>query len=332
MALSTIAHPGTLSSTQNAAGSGTAFASDNNAPVLFVNTVTGQAGNNGLTPANPMATITAAFAQMAVWEAQTAHSSDNTIINVLGVIAEQVTTPLSGESGVGVSGVTIQGLVGGNNRHDDGARWKEAAVAGGAPLITVRGQGWTFRHLLMVPETGYSAVRLRRQEDTTYPDGSHAVFENVRFMGNAALGTAAGIGIEDYGGQYNVSVDGCQFINLISAIRATNVSIAAPLMWRVGLKSPNVFNLCTNDIATNGSGWTVANNQFMVPYNVTTHPITLNLALTATTTYGNRVYNNVFADAAANVVIAKGYVKGNTSDVWRNFVTDTAAYIVTVPS
>lgn len=327
-----IAHPGTLSSTQSAAGTGTAYASDNNAPVLFVNTVTGVAGNNGLTPANAMPTIAEAFAAMAVWEAAVPHSADNTIINVLGVIAEQLTTPLSGEAGVGVSGVTINGLVGGNNRHDDGARWKEAASAGAAPLLTVRGQGWTFRHLLMVPQTGYFAVRLRRQEDNTYPDGSHAVFDNVRFMGNAALGTAAGGGIEDYGGNYNVSVDGCQFVNLIDGIKMTNASIAAPLMWRVGVKQKNIFQLNTNDISLNSSGGVFENNQFMTPYNVTTHPITINLAFTSTTTYGNRVNYNDFADAAGNVVIAKGYVKGNTSDVWRNTVTDTAAYIVTVPS
>jgi len=45
----------------------------------------------------------------------------------------------------------------------------------------------------------------------------------------------------------------------------------------------------------------------------------------------NQVLENYFSDVAANVTIAKGYKPGAT-DVWRNFVTDVAAYIVTVPA
>ena len=324
-----IAHPGTLGSTQSAAGTGTSYASDNYAPVLFVNTVTGVAGNNGLTPANPMPTIAEAFATMDIWEAAQAHSADNTIINVLGVIAEQVTTPLSGESGVGVSGVTIRGLVGGNPRHDDGARWKQAASAGAAPLVTVRGQGWTFENILMVPETGYSAIRLRRQEDATYPDGSHAVIRKVRFIGNVAITTAGGIGIEDYGGSSNVTIEDCSFDNLVSAIIQTNVSIDSQNKWTI---QRNTFRLNTHDVRVNASEFVVKDNNFMTLYHVTTHPTTLNLAHTGSGTYANMVRDNWFSDTSGNVTIAKGYKAATPDLVWANHVAGTAAYIVAVPA
>lgn len=324
-----IAHPGTLSTSQSAAGTGSAYASDNYAPVLFVNTVTGQAGNNGLTPANAMPTIAAAFAAMAIWEAAEAHSADNTIINVLGVVAEQLTSPLSGETGVGVAGVTIRGLVGGNNRHDDGARWKQAASAAGAPLLDLRGQGWTFEHLTMVPETGYSAVKLHREESNTYPDASHAIFRNVRFIGNVDVITAGGIGIEDYGGQSNVTVEDCTFDNLVSGIVMTNASIAAPNKWKL---LRNVFRLNTHDVRTNASEWVVEGNDFMTLYHVTTHPTTLNLAYTASAAYPNMVRDNWFSDQTGDVVIAKGYKPSAADLVWTNHVARTAAYIAAVPT
>lgn len=324
-----IAHPGTLSSSQSAAGTGTAYASDNYAPVLFVNTVTGQAGNNGLTPANPMLTMAEAFAAMAVWEAAEAHSADNTIINVLGVIAEQLTSPLSGETGVGVSGVTIRGLVGGNNRHDDGARWKQAAAAGATPLLDLRGQGWVFEHLIMVPETGYSAVKLHREESNTYPDASHSIFRNVRFIGNVDVTTAGGIGIEDYGGASNITVTDCTFDNLVSGIVMTNANIAASNKWMV---ARNVFRLNTHDVRLNASECVFEYNDFMTLYHVTTHPTTLNLAYTSSSAYPNMVRDNWFSDQTGDVVIAKGYKPSTADLVWTNHVARTAAYIAAVPT
>lgn len=308
-----IAHPGTLSSSQSAAGTGSAYASDNNAPVLFVNTVTGQAGNNGLTPANAMPTIAEAFAAMAIWEAAQAHSADNTIINVLGVIAEQLTTPLSGEAGVGVSGVTIQGLVGGNNRHDDGARWKQAATAGNAPLITVRGQGWVFRHLLMVPQATFSAIRLRRQEDATYPDASHAIIDNVRFIGNET--TPAGIGLEDYGGNSHYRVTNCEFSGLVSGYTVTNQSIDIP--------NHNVF--IGNMFLTNTNHFNAANSWAIIQGNhfMTSGTVNLSTAF-GNTGVRNHVALNFFQDNAADIDPAHGY-DGNATDFWANYTLNQAA-------
>lgn len=304
-------------------------------PVLYVDSVHGQVGNTG-GQGSPFATMQAAFDKLTQMNGVVAGSASNGVIYVNGDVREQITAPL------GVYGVKIIGLVGGNPRNvtasgvvlaGNGAAWRApASPTAGVPLLTLREQGWEMHNLLFYTKVSIGCVRLRRQEDADYPDASHARFVGCRFMSESALGTPLGFGIEDYGGAYNVSVDGCQFINLEYAIYASNVAIAAPLMWKVGLLSPNIFNLNKNDVFTNASGWVLANNQFLTAYNASTHPNTVNLASTATTTYGNRVFANAFADAAANVTILKGYVKGNTSDVWRNFVTDTAAYIVTVPA
>ncbi len=271
----------------------------------------GSTAPNG-SPATPWATMAKALANVA----------SNDVILVRGDVREQVTAPL------GVYGVRIIGAHGGRPRHDGGVRWREPAVAGNLPLLTLREQGWEVCNILMVPETGYSAVKLHRAESATYPDASHAIFRGVKFIGNVAITTAGGIGIEDYGGMHHVLVEDCEFANLVSAIVGTNVSIAAPLRNTI---RRNTFSLNTHDIRLNGSGCLVQDNDFLTLYHGTTHPTTVNLAYTAPGTYPNRVTGNRFADAAADVTIAKGY-KPSTGDVWRNKVTDTADDIVAVPS
>jgi hypothetical protein len=327
---------GTPTFSAGASGSVDGAIADSYGPVFYVNTFNGATLGNARSPKNAANTMAQVFDIMGDMQAVKAGSSSNATIYVLGDIREQVTAPL------GVYGGRIVGLANGNGRNttsngvelpSNGVQWREPATAASTPLLTLREQGWVMQNMFFYPgSTATAAVQLHREENATYPDASHAQFINCKFFGAGALGTATGTGIADYGGQYDVSVDGCQFINLVHAMEMTNVAIAAPLMWRVGLKQGNLFQLNTNDIETNGSGWVVANNQFLTPYNVSTHVNTVNMAFTTTTTYGNRVYNNAFADAAANVVIAKGYVKGNTSDVWRNYVTDTAAFVVTVPA
>lgn len=330
------AHAGTLSTTQNAAGGGTAYASDAAGPTLFVDTFSGHDYYTGLTPATPLATMGAAFTQLSDWNTGKAGSSSNATIFVVGDIREQLTSPL------GVYGVRIIGLANGNGRNTtanglelpgNGVQWRApASPVASTPLLTVREQGWEFHNLFFYPGASMASVRLRREESATYPDASHAKFVDCRFFGAAALGTPTGYGIEDYGGAYNVSVDGCQFINLEYGIYASNVAIAAPLMWRVGMRAPLQFQLCKHDILTNASGWAIGTVNFMTVYNASTHPNTLNLASTAQGTYPNRVNNALFADAIADVTIAKGYVKGNNADVWRYYASATAAYSVALPA
>lgn len=260
----------------------------------------------------PLATVTEALTRL--------HTNDTLLL--YGDIREQVLAPLD------VQGVRVIGLANGNTRHDDGVRWREAASAGNKPLIELREQGWEFQNILFVPQTAYSAVKLHREESATYPDASHAKFSGCKFIGNVAFGSAGGIGIEDYGGMHHVVVEDCEFAQLVSAIVATNVGIANPLR---NIIRRNVFDGNTHDIRFNGSRCIVERNIFMTPYDATAHPSTVNLAYTADPATGNFVLDNTFADAAANVVIAKGY-KPSTGDVWRNRVTDTAADIVAVPS
>lgn len=312
--------PSAGSSAAGAVGSATAFGYG---PTFYVDTVTGSLNTSGKSWRRAFKTMEQAFDALAALEAQTTKSADNANIFVIGVVAEQLLAPL------GVSGVKIIGVSGGNNRHDNGTRWKQAATAGNAPLCELREQGWEFHHLLMVPQTTYSAVKLHREETATYPDASHAVFEDVKFIGNVDITTAGGIGIEDYGGAHHVIVKGCGFFNLVSGIVMTNASIAAPLRWVI---DGNIFELNTNDIRTNASGFVVTNNNFMTLYHATAHPNTLNLAYTGSATYANLVHDNWFSDTTGNVTINKGYVPSSADLVWTNHVAQTAAYIAAVPT
>lgn len=274
----------------------------------FLDTEAGLDSKRGDSWAHPVATMERILDQVA----------SHDIVYAFGDIREQLVAPL------GVQGVRIFGVTGGRPRHDDGVRWREAATAGDAPLLELREQGWALYNMLMVPQDTFSAIKLHRAESATYPDASHAIFKRLKIIGSGA----DEIGIEDYGGMHNVEIDDCEFMSLASAIIATNVSIANPLRNYI---HDNVFLGNTLDVAFNGSQCRVERNRFMTPYHGTTHPTTLNLAYTADPATGNFVIDNIFADAAANVVPAKGY-KPSTGDVWRNKVTDTAADIVAVPA
>lgn len=283
--------------------------------VLWVDTVNGNNGWAGTSPETAYATMATAFAAVL----------DNGTIYVKGDVREHLTAPL------GIQGVKVIGYTGGRNRHDDGVRWREAAVAGNAPLVIVHEQGWEFHDILFVPQTGYSAIKFWRAEDASHPDGSHAIVKNCKFIGNVAIDAAGGIGIEDFGGMHHQLIEDCEFENLVSGIVATNVSIAAP---HRNMIRRNIFQLCTNDIRLNGARSWIMDNLFQMAYHATNHPVTLDLTHTAdagSANNGNYVLNNIFADAAADVTIAKGYGPA-TGDVWRNKVTNTAADIVAVPA
>lgn len=277
----------------------------------YVDTVNGSNSNSGLNWDVPLATVAAAFAKV----------DDNGIIAILGDVREQITAPL------GVTGVRVIGAAGGRTRHDDGVRWREPVTALDAPLVTIRQQGWEFHNILFVPQDGYSAIRARREENATYPDGGHFKVKGCKFIGGGGIGTPQGYGIEDYGGCHHYLIEECEFNDLAKAIACTNHSIAAPLR---DIIRKNIFEGNTSDIEMNASLCMVLDNLFRTPYAVS-HPTTVNLALTADPATGNSVIGNFFADATANVTIAKGY-KPSTGDVWRNFVTDAADPVVAVPS
>lgn len=325
---------GTPTASASRYGSFLSTVGDSYGPSLYVNSVTGQAGNSGLFPTSPFPTMEDAFnALSALVSERGGGVASNGVIYASGDIREQLTAPL------GVYGTKIVNLTGGNPRNTtadgvvvagNGAAWRApASPTAGVPLLTLREQGWEIHDLLFYTKASIASVRLRCEETATYPDASHAKFKGVRFMSESALGTPIGTGIGDYGGAYNVSVEDCQFINLEYAIHGEDYSIRTPLMWRT---NGNIFQLNKNDILTNASGWVLENDQFLTVYDGTTHPDTLNLADTAQGTYPNRVTNAIFADAIADITIAKGYVKGNNADVWRYYASGTAAYSVALPS
>lgn len=297
---------GTRISLATPVGRGSAELSDSFGVTLFVNTVAGNDGNSGLTPDKALDTMDAALDKLAALHAAVSKSADNSTIYVIGDVREQLSAPL------GVSGVRIVGLANGNNRHDNGMRWRQAATATNAPLLIVHEQGWEFHNILFVPESGYSALKFWRAEDATHPDGSHAIVRGCKFIGPTTIGTPLGIGIEDYGGMHHQLIEDNEFADLDFAIKATNVSIASPLRNTI---RRNSFDSNKNDIGLNANLCRILDNTFNTAYNSSTHPIIINLAYTADASGKNVVHNNVFADAITAIDDDHGYIE-STGDVW----------------
>jgi hypothetical protein len=280
--------------------------------VWFVNNG-GSDSASGKTPTTPFKHMERVFEKIA----------DNDVICVWGDIREQITAPL------GITGVRVIGVTGGNTRHDDGVRWREEAVAANAPLLTIRNQGWEFQNILFVPETGYSAIRAHRAESATYPDSSHFIVRSCKFIGNVAIGSFGGNGIEDWGGNHHYIVEDSEFNELTYAIYAPPGSpgIAAPLRDVI---RRNLFRSNKNDVCMDMNQGLVMHNVFTDVYHAVNHPNTVNLAFTSDVSGGNRVLDNWFGDATANITVAKGF-KPSTGDQWRNWVTDAADPVVAVP-
>lgn len=300
---------------------------------LFVDTVNGSDQRSGISWDAPLQTVGEAMSRLnspRFYSLPGNRKGSNSRIFCIGDIREHVTAPL------GVYGTKIIGAFGGRPRHStsggvalDGnsCSWRDTAVAGSAPLIQLREQGWELHNMLMVPPPTYGAVQLHREETATYPDASHFIMTGNRIIASGS----AGLGIDDEGAGYNISVEDNVFENLEYAYKAGGVGIAAPGRYRF---TDNDFSLNKHDIYANAYGWRILRNRFRTVYDASTHPNTVNLAATADSGNASQktiVMENWFADAAANVTIAKGY-KPATGDIWRNYVTDTAAFIVAVPA
>lgn len=298
---------------------------------LFVDTVNGTTNASGLGWDRALSTVEGACDRLDSPKFFSSIFARNARIWVIGDVREQFTAPL------GVYGVKVIGASAGRPRHStsggtvvdgNGTSWRQSASAEGRSLLAIHEQGWEFHNILFVPESGYSAINLRRAEDATDPDASHAVFKGCKFISG---GTRVGYGLEDVGGAYHVTVEDCEFFNLEFGWKQTSVGVDSPTahVWR-----RNVFSGNKTDVAMNAKNCLFQGNFFTTVYHATTHPTTLNLASTAdagVATAKNMVVENYFADAAADVTIAKGY-KPATGDIWRNYVADTAADIVTVPA
>jgi len=275
----------------------------------FVDSVEGADGNTGTEPNTtssnngPLATMARALALVA----------SNDVIHVRGDIREQLTAPLN------VEGVVITGNYGGNVRHDDGARWRTpASPVATTPLLTLRMQGWEIHNILFVPAANIAAVRIRRAEDATYPDGSHAIIQRCKFIGDD--GAPVGIGIDDHGGSHHNTIEDCEFMGLVTAIQHTaGAGIASPLRWRI-LRSWFATN--TNHIVLPCNQCVLDGNRF--------DPATVVINTSGGTEGKNYVGINQFSDIEADVDNAHGYT-GHATDVWRNYSADVAAMTAGVP-
>lgn len=248
------------------------------------------------------------------------------LILLSGVLREQAVAPLDVYDVMllGAANMPRQATSGGSPT-GGGACWLPPSTGAVAttPLLELRAAGWKISNIEFTPHTSSAGVRLTRSAVTDTIDASHAEFENCMF---AANGATTPIGIEDNGGCGFVKIIDCRFDSLTTAIKGLNTGAAVPLRWKV---LNNLFMRNTNAIAMSSSQGTFMNNVLNQAANDANFKI--NLISVAAQGDLNMVLYNVFSDVAANVTIAKGYKPG-TTDVWRNYVTDTAAYIVTVPA
>lgn len=247
------------------------------------------------------------------------------LILFAGVLLEQAVAPQD------VFDVTIMGAANRPRQATDGgvptgggASWlAPSSPTATTPLLKLREQGWTIANIQFAPVASSACVRLSRAETAADMDGSHATFIDCYFVG----GGASGIGIEDVGGCSRVLIENCRFEALGgTAIKGISTGIAVPTHWDI---RNNRFNGNTNAIGMSLNEGLVYRNFFRQAANDANFKV--NLVAVSGQGEKNQVIDNIFSDVTANVTIAKGYKPG-TSDVWRNWVTDAADAIVTVPA
>lgn len=274
----------------------------------FVNPQTNSPGD-GTSPQTPYTTMAQALLSVA----------DNDVICFIGKVREQLVAPL------GVTGVRIIGVAGGNVRDDDGAKWyAPASPVAGQALIEIREQGWEFHNFLMTPDnTGGACIKAHRAESATYPDSSHFICRGMRFVGGGGTPN----GIEDVGGNHHYIVDGCEFQSLTKAITCSSTAIAVPLRNTI---TNNKFMQNTNDIASSLSYSLIQGNRFFTPGSGSTNKV---ISTTYNAVQGgiNQIILNVFNNTEAQIAPTSGYT-GAATDVWSNYVTDQAALAVGQPA
>jgi hypothetical protein len=287
-------------------------------PEVWVNTGSTVFGA-GATPDRPFRTMQEAFDHIAnVGES-------NGILYWLGDVREEVLTPL------GVYGWKIVAAHGGRPHHStDGgvvvrgnsASWREpasGATTGGA-LLTLRTQGWEIWGGTFVPKSDATAIRLRRAEDATYPDASHALISGVRIT----VGTAATtIGIEDHGGCSHVTVRRCEFETLATAMAHTTGA---------GIDAPNLYVIEDNFFTRNTNHIVLPLDQSRILRN-TMDEATANIDIRAGLEGENFVLENQFGNNENEIAENDGYFgHANNSDVWRNWAADGDTMIAGVPT
>lgn len=265
----------------------------------------GSDDNDGLSRDTPFRTMAKAFTKI--------QSGD--VIFVHGKITEQIIAPL------GVFDVTIIGV--GNRQRHDNAHWAPAATATATPNLTLREQGWSIYNMLWDAPDAAAAIQIRRAEDATYPDGSHATIEGNIFL----LG---GTGIEDVGGMHNCVIRGNRFEDLTNGIKTVSTGIAVPLQNTIEY---NDFDGCENEISISGSRCIIRGNSFAA-LNSAGSDNTMIINTKAVSGQGgkNLVYGN-YINVATAIFAAGLRLVGATGDFWNdNHNNDTAAVEVGIPA
>jgi len=254
------------------------------------------------------------------------HVRSRDVIVIGGVLREQVVAPLDvyDVTIIGAANLPRQATSGGVPT-GGGASWLAPInPVANTPLLELRAQGWAVKNIEFTPVNASAAIRLTRSAVVDTIDASHASFEDCYF---AANGGTTQIGIEDNGGCSRVAISNSRFEGLTgTAILSLNTAAAIPLGWRI---IGNLFLRNTNSIVMSSTQGLIMSNIINQAANDANNKVNL-ISVSAQGSL-NMVLYNVFSDAAANVTIAKGYKPGAT-DVWRNYVTDVAAYVVTVPA
>jgi hypothetical protein len=254
------------------------------------------------------------------------HLRSRDVIVLGGVLREQVVAPddVYDVTVLGAANLPRQATSGGVPT-GGGACWlPPTSPVATTPLIELVAQGWMFSNIEFTPVNASAAVRLTRSASVDTIDASHASFRGCYF---AANGGTTQKGIEDNGGCSRVEIEDCRFEGLAgTAIVSLNTAAAVPLGWRI---QRNLFLRNTNAIAMSLTQGLVKDNVFNQAANDANNKV--NLVSVAGQGSLNMVLKNFFSDAAANVTIAKGYKPG-TTDIWRNWVTDAADEVVTVPA
>lgn len=125
--------------------------------------------------------------------------------------------------------------------HPGAACWRPpVSPTAATPLLKVRGRGWKFINFMVDAPVDAAAFLMERNAlsgDDEY-DASHTSFINIR-------GIAGEHFIEDSGGCYNVTVDGCQLQAFTAAaIINSSTAVANPLNWKI---LDNIFPANTSD-------------------------------------------------------------------------------------
>lgn len=254
------------------------------------------------------------------------HLRSRDVIILGGVLREQAVAPLDVYDVllIGAANTPRQSTSGGVPT-GGGATWMAPAsgAVASTPLLELRAQGWNIFNISFTPHTSSAGIHLTRSASVDTIDAGHFHISNCLF---AAQGGTGQIGIEDAGGSGFGIIEDCRFIGLATGIKGLSTGADVPTGWKI---TRNRFNGNTNAIGMSLKEGLVEKNVIRQTANDTNFKV--NLVAVSGQGSLNDVIDNVFPDVAANVTIAKGYKPG-TTDVWRNFVTDTAAYIVTVPS